>query len=372
MGHGQKSTSQAVNEMKKVFLYAYDGQNFGDDLFIATITKRYPHVQFYMWSDVINRQNFRCLPNLKVLEKNSAFTRVLGKIRPSLVARYRDWREQHCQAVVYIGGSIFMEYDSWPQVLNWWEYMADNRAFYVMGANFGPYHTEAYRERIAQIYGKMKDICFRDQYSYDLFRQVKTVRRAPDVLFSYPIPQMQVNPKQIFVSVINCAARETSHSMAQYDADYVENMARLLMKYRREGYRLILSSFSGPEGDEEGIRKILKAMGAEAAEDIQQLNYDGTNAEALTDAIARSEFVVATRFHAMVLAIAAGRPVLPVAYSDKTIHVLEDLGFRGSVIDLRTCEDYAAAGYPEGFAGDRAKLALEAQKHFEKLDEILM
>jgi hypothetical protein len=62
--------------------------------------------------------------------------------------------------------------------------------------------------------------------------------------------------------------------------------------------------------------------------------------------------------------------VLPVIYSDKTLHVLQDLGFPGAMIDLRTCEDYMAAGMPAAFAPDREKLAREAQKHFQKLDKV--
>lgn len=357
--------------MKKVFLYAYDRQNLGDDLFVHTITKRYPRVQFYMWSDPKNRETFGCLPNLKILQKDAGMAMFLGRLRPSLAARYRDWMENRCEAVVYIGGSIFMEYKSWAQLLTWWEYTAEHRPFYVLGANFGPYHTEAYREKITQIYGKMKDVCFRDQYSYNLFREVDTVRQAPDILFSYLMPQVAVKEKQIFVSVINCAARDESHGLTEHDASYVQNMARLLTQYRREGYRLVLSSFCAHEGDEEGIRKILRVMDAEQDPDIQVLNYNGTNADTLTTAIAQSEFVVATRFHGTILGLAAGRPVLPVIYSDKTLHVLQDLGFDGPVIDLRSFEDYTAVGYPAEFALDRQKLARDAQKHFEKLDEVL-
>lgn len=357
--------------MKKAFLYAYDRQNLGDDLFVHTITKRYPHVKFYMWSEPKNCETFRCLPNLKILQKDSMMERFLSRIRPSFASRYRNWFENRCQAVVYIGGSIFMEYENWAQILSWWEYTAENRPFYVMGANFGPYHTEAYREKIAGIYAKMKDVCFRDQYSYDLFRDVQTVRWAPDILFSYPMPQVTVKEKQIFVSVINCAARDESHGLTAYDKNYVQNMANLLTKYRQEGNRLVLSSFCACEGDEEGIRKILMAMDAENTADIQILNYDGTNAEALTTAIAQSKLVIATRFHGTILALAAGRPVLPVIYSDKTLHVLEDLGFEGPMIDIRSCEEYTVVGQPVGFAMDRRKLARNAQKHFEKLDQVL-
>jgi colanic acid/amylovoran biosynthesis protein len=89
----------------------------------------------------------------------------------------------------------------------------------------------------------------------------------------------------------------------------------------------------------------------------------------MTEAIAQSEFVVATRFHATILALAAGRPVLPVVYSDKTLHVLEDLGFDGGVIDLRKDEDYTAFDKPGYFDVEQQKK--NAQKHFEKLDQVL-
>ena len=132
--------------MKKAFLYAYDRQNLGDDLFVHAITGRYPNTQFYMWSDRKNQETFSCLPNLKVIDKDSGFVHFLHKLRPSLVARYRAWLEKRCDAVVYIGGSIFMEYPNWEQLCTWWEYEAQNRPFYVLGANFGPYHTEGYRK----------------------------------------------------------------------------------------------------------------------------------------------------------------------------------------------------------------------------------
>ena len=75
--------------MKKVFLYAYDRQNLGDDLFVHTIVRRYPHVQFYMWSDRKNREVFAHLPNLKVVDKDSRLAHLLYKLRPSLGARYK-------------------------------------------------------------------------------------------------------------------------------------------------------------------------------------------------------------------------------------------------------------------------------------------
>lgn len=361
--------------MKKVFIYAYDRQNLGDDLFVHTITKRYPNAKFYIWSTPENKRTFACLPNLKVLDRNSRFVRFLENVRPSLVSRYRAWLENHCDAVVYIGGSIFIEYDNWQQIFEWWEYEAKNRPFHVLGANFGPYHTPAYRDKAAEIFANMRDICFRDRYSHELFADVKTARYAPDILLSYPMPNETVNEKQVFVSVINCAGRDDSHGLSSCDERYVQNMATVLNGFRQDGYSIILSSFCREEGDEQGVEKILSAMGCQNDPSVTTLFYDGTNAEKLTTAIAQSRCVIATRFHAMILGFAVGRPVLPIVYSDKTSNVLKDMGVEGAAYDLRNVETWEYTAVKNSFAkfdNDVLKDIIErSQKHFEKLDNVL-
>ncbi len=350
--------------MKKAFLYAYDRQNLGDDLFVRAIAQRYPHVQFYMWSDVKNRRVFADVPNLKIIDPDSRLVHLLYKLRPSLVARYRSIIENRCDAVVYIGGSIFMEYPNWEQICTWWDWTAKNRPFYVLGANFGPWHTEAYRQKMEEIFRNCRDVCFRDKYSAGLFPGV--VRQAPDILFGYPMPKVAVKPNQIFVSVINCAGRDESHNLNAHDARYVANMAGLLRQLLAEDKKIVLASFCKEEGDEEGIRKILSAMGCENDPRVRVLCYDGTNADELTSAIAASGGVIGTRFHATILAMAAGRPVLPIVYSDKTKYVLEDLGFTGTVYDLRDDGTWTTAEMATIVAP-----AAEAQGHFEKLDQVL-
>lgn len=350
--------------MKNVFLYAYDRQNLGDDLFVHTITGRYPDTQFYMWSDAKNKEVFACLPNLKRIDPDSRLVHLLRRLRPSLVARYRSWLENRCDAVVYIGGSIFMEYPNWEQICTWWEYEAQNRPFYVLGANFGPWHTEAYRQKMEEIFRDCRDVCFRDKYSAGLFPGV--VRQAPDILFGYPMPKVPVKEDQIFVSVINCAGRDESHNLNAHDGRYVANMAGLLRQLLSENKKIVLASFCKEEGDEEGIRKILAAMGCENDSRVRVLHYDGTNADELICAIAESAGVIGTRFHATILALAAGRPVLPIVYSDKTKYVLDDLGFAGMVYDLREDTPWAATEMTAMTAP-----SAEAEKHFEKLDQVL-
>lgn len=363
--------------MKRIFLYAYDRQNLGDDLFVHTITKRYPDVQFYMWSEKENRRTFAQLSNLKVIDKDSCFVRFLQKFRPSLAVRYKSLLEKRCDAVVYIGGSIFMEYPNWEQVCAWWEYEAKNRPFYVLGANFGPWHTEAYRQKMEQILGDLRDVCFRDCYSQGLFPGVKSVRQAPDILFSYPMPKVPVKEKQLFVSVVDCGGKtEGAQTLCDYEEHYVTGMAGLLSRYLEQGWKIVLASFCETEGDSRAADQIVKSMGIPKNDQrIEMLAYDGGNADALTEVIAASEYVIATRFHGVILALAAGRPVFPVIYSDKTSRVLEDLHFQGAWADLRRPE-------PLSFETSIRNLALEnnpadrsvfinANVHFAKLDELL-
>ena len=348
--------------MKKVFLYAYDRQNLGDDLFVHTITKRYPDTQFYMWSHRKNRETFACLPNLTVIDGDSRLVLLLRRLRPSLAARYKGWLEKRCDAVVYIGGSIFMEYPNWETICTWWEWTARNRPFYVLGANFGPYHTEAYREKMAEIFRDCRDVCFRDRYSAGLFPGI--VRCAPDILFSCPMPRAEVKANQIFVSVIDCAGRDESHGLQAHDARYVANMASLLRQLLREGKEIVLASFCKEEGDEDGIAKICNALDNDSR--LRVLCYDGTNSFELLKTIAESGSVIATRFHAMILALAAGRPVLPIIYSDKTRNVLDDLAFSGTVYDLREERPWMTAQMTSASVP-----GTQGEEHFRKLDEIL-
>lgn len=364
--------------MKKIFLYAYDKQNLGDDLFIKTITSRYPKVKFYLWSNKQNQDNFKEIKNLKVIDANGKFVRFLQRIRPSLVSRYKNWLKRRANALVYIGGSIFMEYEAWKQYMEGWEYDVNNFPMYALGCNFGPYQTEEYRVAMANVFEKMQDICFRDTYSKNLFKDVSNVRQAPDILFSYPISKIPVDEKRIFISVIDCAGRDEGDSakLSQYEDSYINNLTTLLTEYLKNGYMLTLASFCKIEGDENAIKKLRKKMGvADDDTRVQNLFYDGVNDNELLASLASAKYVISTRFHGVILALVAGRPVLPILYSDKTVHVLEDMGFNGVVLDLRQEETISFDKVQENFLNfnfpNVDELRERSVGHFMVLDQII-
>lgn len=63
--------------MKKIFLYAYDHINLGDDLFIETIANRYPDTEIYFWTNAQNQKVFKEQKNLKIVDENSTKTKIL-------------------------------------------------------------------------------------------------------------------------------------------------------------------------------------------------------------------------------------------------------------------------------------------------------
>lgn len=359
--------------MKKIFLYAYDRINFGDDLFIHTICNRYPDVKFYLWSKKYNKKTFSEIKNLKVLDQDGKLITMLSKIHPSLFAKYKAYLELKCDAVVYIGGSIFIEYDNWEQILNWWDYEALNRKFYILGANFGPYKTEAYRDNLASILNNVEDICFRDKYSADLFSDVKTVRYAPDILFNYQFPIVE-SKKQVFISVIDCFSRDTGlDKLFDKELQYIELLKKYINYYVENGYSIKLASFCRIEKDMESIHKIVESLDFSVKDNIEFIDYDGTNVTKLITAIAESEFVIASRFHAAVLGFAANKPVLPVVYSDKTVNILKDLAFNGKYIDIRKLDDNSYIqpldiNLDMQLIGNIEEVKEESRLHFEKLD----
>ena len=359
--------------MKKVFLYAYDKQNLGDDLFIETIVTRYPKIKFYLWSDKENKKNFAYLSNLIIIDKDSWIVRLLNIIRPSLAVRYKMHYLNKATAHVYIGGSIFMEYPTWGNIVNWWKYQVEHYNFYVLGANFGPYKTEEYKNGMAKVFSKMKDICFRDQYSYQLFQNIDTVRWAPDILFAYPhMPKPKKIKKQLFLSPILCSDKNDIR-LKKAEESYLAMWESVLKEYGKLGYEFVFVSFCNEEGDREAIKKICERIDRNS---YRILEYNGTNQKIVLETIAESEYILASRFHATVLGMAAGRPVFPIIYSDKTKYVLEDMNFQGNYADIRDLKGIDFAFSKENLDKkviiDTGLLKKEAEEHFKMLDKKLL
>lgn len=314
---------------------------------------------------------------MKILNKESCIKKNIDKIHPSIWRRYELKIKKRCNAIVYIGGSIFIEYPSWRDILNWWKYHSDNFKFYVLGANFGPYKTEAYRIGLKEALSNAEDVCLRDQYSFEKLQGSKNIRYAPDILFSYELPKVDKIKKQVFVSVINCATRGGEHGLVQYEKQYMEMISSILCEYLQNDYLIKLVSFCEEEGDLDAAYKIYKILEKEKLDKkIEIVSYNGQNYNEVLKSLAESECVIASRFHAVILSLVAERPVFPIVYSDKTINVLQDIGFEGEYADIRKLNvlDYKCLkqNVKKATMIDEKMLKEKSQEHFEKLNKLII
>lgn len=358
--------------MKKIMIYAYTEFNLGDDLFIKVLCERYPDTQFNLLAPGSYKVSFQDLANLKVYASDSLLIRGINflfkKIKqPNFVQKYLV---NHSDGIVHIGGSIFMQGDHWKEYFEKAEAVRNKaKPYFLLGANFGPYTDDEYYEKHKALFKQYTDVCFREEYSYQLFNDLRNVRLAPDIIFQLRPPAVQVNGSYIALSVI----KPSSKGLGSYDLLYYEKMKDVAIHFIQEGFDVHFMSFCEHEGDDEAIQHILNLIPDELIIHTRTHLFK-TNIEEVLSVIANSSFVVASRFHAMILGWVYNKPVFPIAYSNKMINVMQDASFTGLYTDFAGLE----ALQPEQVfdcintnAINVSSQALHAERHFEKLDSYL-
>lgn len=359
--------------MKKMLIYAYTEFNLGDDLFIKVLCERYPDTQFRICAPRLYKLCFKDLKNLKVYPSDSFFVRGINFITRRLKIHnvLQKYLVDHSDGVVHIGGSIFMQADHWKEHFNKAEVIRNKRKpYYLLGSNFGPYTDTEYYEEHKRIFKDYTDICFREKYSYDLFDDLDNVRLAPDIIFQLDPPEdLRGHDDYIVLSVI----KPSSKGLNNFDNFYYEKMKDIAIYFIQKGYAVHFMSFCEHEGDQQAIEEILKLMGSEYEAETKVHLYK-TNIEEVLSVLAQSSFVVASRFHAMILGWVFNKPVFPVAYSKKMINVMEDASFDGLYTDFDTLEDIQPEQVFECMHTNRINIFPQikyAEKHFENLDDYL-
>ncbi len=306
--------------MKKIFVMAYLRNNLGDDLFVMELLNRYPDVEFYV--EVVNfkyAKAFEKKKNVKVIvNENENF----DKIDINLYDGY-----------VYIGGSIFME---GGKVYNLDEGCLDfikkckllNKPFYYISSNYGPYQTERYFNLSRETFKYCTDLCFRDQYSYELFKDIPTVRYAPDVLFAYDIGNCETEKDSVGISIIDLEIRD---NLRDKEDEYIQFLLNNINLYLKEGKNIYLFSFCNDEGDEKAIQKILANIkDIEDQNRITVVRYN-ENIEAFLDIYKKMEYMVCQRFHSLVLSYICKQKFYVISYSKKICNIIKE---------LQLCDEY--------------------------------
>lgn len=316
-----------------VFVYAFTELNVGDDLFIRKLVSSYPDIRFVLMVQKPYREMFARYRNVTVYEEEGFLLRACKMLR--IDDRIR-WRISHeCDYAVFIGGSIFQEYPGWKNQHQWYRELFDHDRLYFLGCSWGVCRTKRFEEEMRGVFSEVRDICFRDRRSYNTFSELPNIRYAPDILFGFdwsPYAQLR-EKKQVLISTVNC--RSTNIGLDAHEAHYHQFLGSLTEDFVARGYRVVFCAFWEGDGDLAAARMIQAALPPRVQAQTSVVSYCGTNMEQILELIAESEYMVATRFHAMILGLGAGKKVLPLIYHIKLRNALEDLSFRSPYYDIR-------------------------------------
>ena len=277
-------------------------------------------------------------------------------------------------AYIYIGGSIFMEggkvYNLDSQCNNFIKKCYEKKIpFFYISSNFGPYKTQEYFDLARDTYKYCKDICFRDMYSYELFKDIPTVRYAPDLIFNFEnINESNIKKDTIGISVIDMSIRE---KLRQYEKTYIKCMIQNIIDYIQQGKIVYLFSFCKEENDERTIEIIKKHIPIKYRNKLRIVHYDG-NIKEFINIYKSIEYMVCCRFHATVLSIALNQKMYLLSYSKKIDNVIQDLSLIERYSKIESLEEntkFELADFKKVEEKKLLQIKEGAQNQLLKIDE---
>lgn len=186
--------------MKKIFVDVYLAFNLGDDLFVDILSKKYPNTEFTLNYVGNNYDDFLKQYENVSRREYSLKDKILQKLSiKDTLTDYKSIAREH-DAMIFIGGSIFRDEDYHQELYNYrncilGEFEKLKKPVFVLGANFGPYKNMGFLNDYKKFFRRCKDVCFRDKYSYNLFKELKNVRYAPDIVFQLDLDKYKKEEK---------------------------------------------------------------------------------------------------------------------------------------------------------------------------------
>jgi colanic acid/amylovoran biosynthesis protein len=243
------------------------------------------------------------------------------------------------------------------------------KPFFLLGCNFGPYTEEEFYHKYKELFSTYEDVCFRDTYSYNMFKGLINVRFADDILFGIKFDKTYYTKKRIAISVVGMSDRG---NLRKYEYAYNHKISQLCEFFVDKDYDVVLVSFCKPEGDEKAINDILALIDAKHIDKVKKHFYRG-DIDRVLKVLAESKYIIATRFHSMILGWVMGKPVFPIVYSDKMKHVIYDTGFVGDYLNVQNIDELmperVLSALELNNVFDVSTQIANSEKQFEKLDE---
>ena len=202
-----------------------------------------------------------------------------------------------------------------------------------IGCNFGPCISDQYRHSIHRVLLMADDACFRDKASYESFPKSASIRLGNDVVLESLDAPKVLKRNKIGISIISLKDRPELSCLTE---SYRKKIVEVISIFTDKQYEVVLFSFCKHLGDLEEAEAIRSSL--ENNQNVSIYSYEGNIDEAL-QCFGQLEYVIASRFHAVILGLLYNTSVFPLAYSNKTKEMLNDYGLWKDEFDIRRFVD---------------------------------
>lgn len=366
---------------KNIFIRAFIDGNFGDDLFVKILCKRYPREKFYITGPGKYKIHFSDIQNLeykvcdRILEKvASKIINYFGCITSCNTAKYLNLLHystakysQIAELNILISGSYYIE---WTDDADYWKYFFKleekyyNKKPCIIGINFGPYRTEFYKNFYIRQLKKASYIAVRETDTLEILKECD-VTYATDIAFLYDVDE-KVSPQisnYILISVVNYSYCNDA---------YISKMCAIISAALDKELKVVLLAMSRGEKDIKTIRCILERFKNRKSR-IVVIEYGKVSTKETVGWLDSAKIVIAGRYHAMIMSWLLHTKVIPVCYSQKMSNVINDINPQSVYYTLQNIDqldekEIFGMKYSMPCIND---VILEAEKNFLWLDKIL-
>ena len=347
-----------------ILLDAFYDLNYGDDLFVETITGLFPKCKFYSFLEHYPprvSEKAQKIANLYLLPECGAYL-----------------KKNMFDAYICVGGDVFPDRGDYTKRKAYVRSVKECHGV-VAFWGFSLFHDycEQTKKDLVELMKDADIVAPRDERSAQLLRQLmpgKEISAIADLAFLSNWKQGTAG------NVLGISVRRPNYASDPDMAQYTAKLQEVIGTYLKENENRRVKIFSLSNGSTTDVDVAQAIIDGVAAKDrVEHIIYAG-DTSLIKEEIAKCDVTICTRLHAMISCIALKIPFIPIVYEVKMDHILEEIGYLGQVIRFRDIEtstidlDGAVAAFGAGDLWDKEaenKYINHTQTVMEKLRHLL-
>ncbi|MDR1564115.1 MAG: polysaccharide pyruvyl transferase family protein [Oscillospiraceae bacterium] len=289
-----------------ILVDAYLDRNLGDDLMLKAVALAFPEHSFLL----------------------EAADRAL-LIPFEGIANLAPYSGQEFEALLTVGGSIF-ELGSTKSIINRYQttvkthrhYAKQGKRLATIGCNVGAVNRRLTGMVIKAQLRHSGRITVRDAYSLKALQAMGLECTCyPDLLFGCALPRTPAEKRQGLAISVYRSTRDRQLNYTCY-----KKYAEIADEYiSAAGEAVTMLAFDCENENDIAAAYTIKSM--MKLKDMCKIVVHTGSEEPVLRAISASRAIVGTRFHSIIFGLLAGVPILPVCYANKSINLLDELGY---------------------------------------------